>query len=330
MQDMQAIRRLMGWSRTPRVKVQIPRCVLDAIFDECDKYDSEETGGRLVGFFEGDKKLLQIRIHDVIGPGPKARRTATSFFQDGEYQEREFRRIEESLPSIEHLGNWHSHHVNGLETLSDGDIATYGRTVNHAKHNTQFFYSILVTHKNRYASGSNRYTIKHFLFLRGSPGFKELLGPEIEIVNERVVIQSPRNPAPAPSASPFSDGHPLNPLHVRVQDRELILSMYPDIRPFMSEKLEAMYWRGRLDLIDNTSVEVLVMETLECGRPAYEIAISDGAPRNRDAAKQFERQKFSSAQLAIWSLERVLNSGLFEDLKRSALGDGQRGEIKWK
>ncbi|HVA65318.1 MAG TPA: hypothetical protein VNK24_00145 [Elusimicrobiota bacterium] len=312
------------------MKIQIPRGALNSIFDECDKYDSEETGGRLVGFCAGDKKSLEIRVHDVIGPGPKARRTATSFFQDGEFQESEFRRIEASNPSIEHLGNWHTHHVNGLETLSDGDIATYGRTVNHSKHNTHFFYAILVTRKNRSASEDDRYAIKHFLFLRGTPGFKELSGSEIEILSEKAISRPPASHAPAPPVKPPAEDRPMNSLHVRAQDNELMLNMYPDIRPFVSEKLGTMYWRGRLDLIDNTSAEVLVMETMERGRPSYEITVSKDAPRRFNATARFERQKFSSAQLAIWSLERALNAELFEDLKKSAPKTGKRGGIEWK
>ena len=39
----------------------------------------------------------------VIEPGPNAQRTQTYFKQDGEYQEKIFREIEERVPSIEHL-----------------------------------------------------------------------------------------------------------------------------------------------------------------------------------------------------------------------------------
>ena len=42
---------------------------------------------------------------------------------------------------IEHLGNWHTHHVNGYPNLSGGDVATYRRIVNHELHNLDFFYA---------------------------------------------------------------------------------------------------------------------------------------------------------------------------------------------
>ena len=82
----------------------------------------------------------------VIEPGPEARRTRTSFFQDGDYQTEVFRRLEEQDPAIEHLGYWHTHHVNGYPRLSGGDVATYRRIVNHELQNLDFFYALLVTH----------------------------------------------------------------------------------------------------------------------------------------------------------------------------------------
>src|SRR5579859_1975016 len=105
--------------------VSIAKEALESIFDECDQFDSHETGGRLIGSYEQKEGRYSIRLLGVIGPGPNAERSATSFFQDGAYQEKIFRLIEESLPEIEHLGNWHTHHVNGLSSLSSGDKATY-------------------------------------------------------------------------------------------------------------------------------------------------------------------------------------------------------------
>ena len=100
-----------------------------------------------------------------MSPGPNAQRSPTYFLQDGDYQEKLFRAIEASHPDIEHLGNWHTHHVNGYPTLSGGDKTTYFKTVNHEKHNTDFFYALLVVSKNR--GGNPRYEVKHFFFRRG-------------------------------------------------------------------------------------------------------------------------------------------------------------------
>src|SRR5438094_287170 len=129
-------------SRKSTVSISIARGALESIFDECDKYDIDETGGRLIGTYQRKGTQYDIQVLGVLEPGPNAQRSQTSFFQDGEYQERLFRSIEESHPNIEHLGNWHTHHVNGYLTLSGGDKTTYFKIVNHEKHNTDFFYAL--------------------------------------------------------------------------------------------------------------------------------------------------------------------------------------------
>jgi integrative and conjugative element protein (TIGR02256 family) len=149
-------------------KIIIHRGVLDAIFAECDKFDHAETGGALVGTYRYDTGVNVITVSGIIEAGPKAQRTAVSFFKDGEYQERRFREIERQDPRIEHLGNWHTHHVNGLQTLSNGDVTTYQKHVNSPNHNTDFWYAFLVTEK---ISGfhSRDYVYKNFMLYRGDP-----------------------------------------------------------------------------------------------------------------------------------------------------------------
>src|SRR5208283_2840426 len=106
-------------------------------------------------------------------PGPNAQRSATYFLQDGDYQEKLFRAIEAQHPEVEHLGNWHTHHVNGYPTLSGGDISTYRNIVNHRNHNTDFFYALLVVRKNQ--GGAERYETKHFFLRRGDDTVHEIL-----------------------------------------------------------------------------------------------------------------------------------------------------------
>src|SRR6266850_3681082 len=117
----------MMFTEIDNISIVIPRSALEVVFDECDRYDADETGGRILGTYEGRGDVLTITVNGIIEPGPNARRTATYFKQDGTYQEQVFRDVEEREPSVEHLGNWHTHHVNGLRHLSDGDIETYRR-----------------------------------------------------------------------------------------------------------------------------------------------------------------------------------------------------------
>lgn len=169
------------------IRIVFPEAGLKAVFDECDCFDHDETGGRLVGTYSEHGGKLTVQVTGIIESGPQAKRSPVSFFQDGAYQEGIFRQIERQHPQIEHLGNWHTHHVNGLPTLSGGDIATYHRTVNHQSHNTPFFYALLVTAKLGTSEPHRRYSIKHFVFRRGDKEFYEIPARHVEIVDTPLV-----------------------------------------------------------------------------------------------------------------------------------------------
>ena len=81
-------------SKVRAIHVHVAAEVLESVFEECDRYDLDETGGRVVGHFSVDSGTLVLRATAVIEPGPNARRTSTSFFQDGDYQTEVFRRLE--------------------------------------------------------------------------------------------------------------------------------------------------------------------------------------------------------------------------------------------
>jgi integrative and conjugative element protein (TIGR02256 family) len=172
-----------------RVTVTFHRGVIALIFAECDRFDSHETGGALIGIYSGTPKTgISITVQGVIGAGPNAWRTATSFFKDGDYQERTFREIERAHPEVEHLGNWHTHHMNGYPTLSAGDRATYHRNVNSNKHNTDFFYAFLVTAKIKPGSVDQHYQVKHFILYRDDEREYELQAKQISTVDKQILI----------------------------------------------------------------------------------------------------------------------------------------------
>src|SRR5438876_4171098 len=152
----------MKFHTTDKVRISMPKAALITVFDECDGFDQDETGGRVVGTFLENRGKIDIHVTGIIEAGPQARRSAVSFFQDGEYQEQVFRKIEDHHPEIEHLGNWHTHHVNGLQDLSGGDIETYYRTVNHRNQHTPFFYALLVTAKHRSPDPLRSYPVKPY------------------------------------------------------------------------------------------------------------------------------------------------------------------------
>lgn len=303
-----------------RVEVSICRKVLETIFDECDATDIDETGGRIVGYYHQSGDKLTIKACGLIGSGPNARRTPTSFFQDGEYQEKIFRQIEAEYPKIEHLGNWHTHHVNGLDTLSSGDIGTYERTVNHEKHNTDFFYALLVVAKNNTFYNRKRYLVKHFLLRRGESLVYEIPNAHVKIIKESpLFIDRAKVITGTSEKDTLTDSVTISQAaisHIRAKDKEFISEIYPEVKAFFSKKTNGLYWRGNIKLIDDTSVELLVLEAINESKPAYSIALTIPSAKLFQCHKIYLERSFDSAWKAIHLFERDLNREIFEKIKQ--------------
>lgn len=298
------------------VTVSIVRTALESIFDDCDKFDIDETGGRLLGTYRHEDGQFEIEVTDVLDAGPKAQRSPTFFLQDGEYQERRFREIEAKQPNIEHLGNWHTHHVNGYQTLSGGDRDTYFRTVNHDQHNTDFFYALLVVSRNR--RGEPRYTVKHFLFRRGDSNIYEIPARDVHIVNtprERSVLY----PVGAVSADPGAVASAPAGNIERVRDQNFFAEFYPELKSLMSKDTGAVYWKGPVALVDGSEASVVAMEERNGEETSYSIATSCKHPAVAEIGNQYRHQQFRSARVAVVSLERDLNRALYREARREAI-----------
>jgi hypothetical protein len=296
--------------------ISFPRAALEAIFDECDRYNVDETGGRLIGTYHRDGKRYKIQVQGIIEPGPNARRSPTSFFQDGEYQETIFRSIEDNHPETEHLGNWHTHHVNGLNTLSDGDRTTYLTTVNHPNHNTDFFYALLVTRKT--PGRDLRYAVKHYVFRRNDKTVYEISDEHVEITREAIVwpqVTKTLQPQGHPSEHLGPDTfHKLE----RVKDQEFFADFYPDFKALLSKRINTLYWKGQLVLLDGSQIDVAAIENLDDGA-AYSIIIGSNLnPALADLSAHYENRRFRSARHAVLYLERDLNKALYH-LKKEHL-----------
>jgi hypothetical protein len=300
-------------SKQPQFSVTIARAALESIFDECDQYDSHETGGRLIGTYQKKGAHYDVQLSGVLGPGPAAQRSNTSFFQDGEYQERIFRQIEEKHPDIEHLGNWHTHHVNGLATLSQGDHATYQRIVNHDKHNTDFFYALLVVRKNH--SRNPRYDVKHYFFRRNDETVYEASPGQVRLVDTPILwpISHGRSPSPA-DAGHHSEGQTQSNVE-RAKDQEFFSDFYPHLKPSVSESAGALYWKGPVTLIDGSHVKVLTMENSGHGGPSYSITAGGDEPALAEVLSGYRERQFRSARHAVLYLQADLNQALYRHRK---------------
>lgn len=299
-------------SKKSHVTVTIARAVLESIFDECDRYDADETGGKVIGTYSSKGSIYEITVSGVIGPGPNAHRSSTSLFQDGDYQEQVFRTIEKQHPDIEHLGSWHTHHVNGYPTLSGGDVTTYRNIVNHQNHNTDFFYALLVVRKNR--GRAPRYDVKHFLLRRGDETVYEIPSSEVRVVDMAVLTGESEAERNAPQSAPPAArrGH-ANP--ERAKDNEFFAEFYPGLKSMFSEKLQAPYWKGPLTLIDGSHLDVVAVEAGESEGSEYSIVTSGDNEACAHTLSTYKGRKFSAARHAIVQLEKDLNRAIYQNRK---------------
>ena len=289
------------------VHIVLPQAALSVIFDDCDRYQRDETGGRLIGTFKERGHNLTVSVSGIIESGPEAKRTAVSFFQDGGYQEDVFRRIERDHPQIEHLGNWHTHHVNGLATLSGGDVETYKRIVNHRNHNTSFFYALLVTGKGVESSGPRRYHVKHYIVRRGDDRVYEIPSSQVKIARGSLVwpLGVVTEEQPGRAAAKFGV------LAERVYDRDILEEFYKGLKPYASKAL-GVYWRGTLELLDGSEVQVVISEDVSASTPSYSIAVRQPEKVIQEVAAKLAAREFASVRAAVLTAERWCNRALYD------------------
>jgi hypothetical protein len=300
--------------KKPAFLIAIANGALESIFDDCDKFDVDETGGRLLGTYRQEGGRLEIQVKGVLEAGPKAERSPTYFMQDGEHQEKQFRAIEAKHPDIEHLGNWHTHHVNGYPTLSSGDHQTYFRTVNHENHNTDFFYALLVVKKNR--GGNPRYEIKHFIFLRNEKTVYEVPPSNVRIV-DTPVLRAPKLEANEARDRLSSTGEHSTANPERVKDQEFFAEFHPGLQALFSQRAGAPYWKGALTLVDGSSADVVAIENSDDGETSYSITASCKQPGVGDVVAEYKTKLFRSARHAVIDLERDLNRAIYSGKRGS-------------
>ena len=295
----------MPKSETPArdVRVILPEDALRAVFAECDHYDHDETGGRLLGVYRREEGQLEIQVTGIIEPGPNARRTSTSFFQDGDYQASVFRRLEAKYPSIEHLGNWHTHHVNGYPTLSGGDRETYHRNVNHETHNTDFFYALLVVARHDGAEDLERYRVRHYVLYRADETVYEIPARQVTLVKEPCIwptAHSGKASAKALVQPPVASS--------RADDQKIFNLLYPDLQAFLSKRTQTVGWKGPLQLIDDSTI---VVNIAEVGAEDYRVLIKQSPVACASIREALMEQGYPSAAVALRSAESALNRSLY-------------------
>lgn len=110
-----------------RFSIIIEECVLEFIEAESRKSPKTETGGVVAG--RGSLTEGWVVLTHASGPGPKAKRTRSSFARDKDYCQAFLNRAAaESQGEIDYLGEWHKHHEaepwpSGTDVRTTADIA---------------------------------------------------------------------------------------------------------------------------------------------------------------------------------------------------------------
>jgi hypothetical protein len=315
----------MIFSKADDIRLEIPRAAIEAIFDECDRYNVDETGGRILGTYKNYGRQLGISVSGVIEPGPAAQRTQTYFKQDGEYQEKVFRKVEDLVPDIEHLGNWHTHHVNGLRRLSGGDIETYRRTVEHANHNTDFFYALLVIEKRPGQTGLQRYVFKNYVMRRGDENVYEVPASNVTLVDLPLVWPASEPHSRIQQTTRSSEAYVrASKKETRpelIEDQEVISQFFPKVKMLQSKEL-GIYWRGKIALADGSETEVVVLRDtaapFECS-----VTLREPAEALEPVVKTLGKATFPSGRAALIATERACNAQLVSALS----GKKRRGRL---
>lgn len=315
----------MIFTRANDIRLELPRAAIETIFDECDRYNVDETGGRILGTYKNSGRQLGISVSGVIEPGPAAQRSQTYFKQDGEYQEKVFRKVEDLVPEIEHLGNWHTHHVNGMRHLSGGDIETYRRTVEHANHNTDFFYALLVIEKKPGQTALQRYVFKNYVLRRGDDNIYEVPASNVTLVDSPLVWPAPethtRTQHAARTSGAYLRASKTETRPELIQDQEVISQFFPKVKMLQSKEL-GIYWRGKIALADGSETEVVVLRDAEAPFECS-VTLREPAETLEPVVKTLGKAAFPSGRAALIAVERACNAQLFSALS----GKKRRGRL---
>ena len=238
------------------------------------------------------------------GPAQVFTRTVTT-------KQRYFVRLRARSPEVEHLGNWHTHHVNGFPTLSGGDIATYRRIVNHEKHNLDFFYALLVVSRLSGEEAASRYRVKHYILMRGDDSVYEVDPANVVIRRDALVGPLSSKPEPSRTESRHSK-------EVRTRDSAIIPDLFPSLQPYWSKRAGTLYWKGELELVDGSSVDVTVPEIdpSEDGEvSSYQVLAKNVPNPCAGVYAEFGGRQFRSVTQAVSAFERELNRSLYRAMR---------------
>lgn len=251
----EAFRAVFGiktYEKEYQFSVEIFKPVMDRIFKNLSSSDVEE-GGKFLGKIYENGNQISVSIYTYIDVGPKASNSPTHVMPDGNHQEYLFRLIENYDSEIEHVGSWHSHHSNGYQNLSNGDMETYVYNVNDRNYNLDWFFVMLVTRLKKQSVEA-----KYYLFHRDDERVYVIPQEYIKETNNNYKYEnilhevehstySDRNQRPKFRAEFVRDHHAKDEEYmmnkIRLDDKNWFRDNYPSARMYQSKKDSSINWR---------------------------------------------------------------------------------------
>ena len=72
-----------------------------------------------------------------------------------------------------------------------------------------------------------------------------------------------------------------------------------------------MYWRGPLELLDGSKVEVVLLEDSAAANPTYTVTLREPPAALKSLAEEIANVEFPSARAALITTERSCNRALY-------------------
>lgn len=166
--------------KTSNISIKIHIDVIDRMKNIVSISNVEE-GGKLIGFITHDENdNYSYNVISYLDSGVLVDNSSIHIIPSGKYQRNLYNLITSEVDySYEHMGTWHSHHCNGLNTLSKGDIDGYYDIVNREEYTPLYFIAILLINIK------DDIDFKVYLFQKGEEKFNEI--PKEKIIIEKTV-----------------------------------------------------------------------------------------------------------------------------------------------
>jgi hypothetical protein len=232
-----------------RISIEINLPVMERI-KRCLFSSGNEEGGKFLGKIIESNNQIKVRVFSFIDAGPKVQHSPTHLIPDGDHQEYLFRIIENLDSDIDIIGSWHSHHPNGLQDLSNGDLNTYFYYVNNKNYYSNWFFVMLIT------KITDQVEAKFYLFHRGDDKYYQI--PENRIIfsdesyEHEAILREAEKSALLYRNQRLRQDHDKRETrnknqddleNVRVEDKNWLDHAFPSAQLCRNKKNHSLFWR---------------------------------------------------------------------------------------